>query len=443
MKNYFNILRILFLITFMLILSCDNGLLGEGFQDSPNATGDAPSANLLGTAELAAMMTVESDNSRYSGIVSNYITGVQNQWAGINSYVFSPNDFDRTWNNMYTKGIKPTRLVKSKAIASGNDEMLGSAQLLEAYFLLEIASNWGDVPNTEAFVEGVLNPSYDSQLSVIQAAINLLDEAIVNGGSGNTYFNDGIGGTSTTSSISQLANSLKARAYLLLGDYPNAHVAASNGIQNASGDLFGNHDANVPAASNAYYQFLVVQRPQNIAPTGTYLEAMLNPANVTVSRSLVTPGDVDRYNFYFTSPTLFNTVDGIFAAGASSSIISYKETKLIEAEALYRDSQETQARVALNEVRDALASEFGGAFPHSTATGLTLLNHILEEKYISIFPSAHTFHDLTRTDNMLGVSLKVGTQLPERFLYTQDEMNSNSNIPNPIPDLFTPTPINN
>lgn len=31
---------------------------------------------------------------------------------------------------------------------------------------------------------------------------------------------------------------------------------------------------------------------------------------------------------------------------------------------------------------------------------------------------------------------------PQRLLYPQDEINANSNIPSPIPDIFTPTPIN-
>lgn len=444
MKKYFNIIIVATIfIALLFTISCDNGLDGQGFIDDPTNTSTAPTANILGIVKLNSIYFAESDQSRYAGIYSNYISGVANQWVGINNYVYTPGDFDGLWAAAYVDGIKPARIAQSQGADEDDLEMVGTAQMFEALFLIEAAASWGDVPNTEAVdASNFPFPNYDSQLSVIQSAIALLNSAISNAGSSDKYINDGIGGITSNSTVGQIANSLKARAYMLIRDYSNAITSAQNGIQNNGDGMIAGHDLGIPDANNLYFQFLTIQRVGDTSPEGSYLEAMLNSTNASVSRSLDTPGDIDRYDFYYNSDIEFNTTDGVFAGGASMPIVSYYETKLVLAEALHRNSQEGAARNTLNEVRDALAAEFGGSFPHSTASGGSLLTHILEEKYISIFPSPQTFHDLARTDNALGVALKTGAVFPERFLYPQDEIDSNENAPNPIPDVFVPTPIN-
>ncbi|WP_235299248.1 hypothetical protein [Portibacter marinus] len=48
--------------------------------------------------------------------------------------------------------------------------------------------------------------------------------------------------------------------------------------------------------------------------------------------------------------------------------------------------------------------------------------------------------------NEIGVRVPVqpnmGSELPQRFLYPQSEIDRNTSVPNPIPGLFTPTDIN-
>ena len=76
-----------------------------------------------------------------------------------------------------------------------------------------------------------------------------------------------------------------------------------------------------------------------------------------------------------------------------------------------------------------------------------LLREIIEEKYVSTFGTLVTFDDARRirkTDSDIAVPIPInsGSTYPERFLIAQEEINGNSNAPSPIPDLFTPTPIN-
>jgi len=75
-----------------------------------------------------------------------------------------------------------------------------------------------------------------------------------------------------------------------------------------------------------------------------------------------------------------------------------------------------------------------------------LLREILEERYVSFFGQIEGFNDMRRTQNEVLVRVPVlpnsGTQLPQRFLYPQSEIDRNSSTPGPIPGLFVRTPVN-
>jgi hypothetical protein len=75
-----------------------------------------------------------------------------------------------------------------------------------------------------------------------------------------------------------------------------------------------------------------------------------------------------------------------------------------------------------------------------------LLREILEERYVSFFGQIEGFNDMRRTQNDTAVRVPVapntGTQLPQRFLYPQSEIDRNSSTPTPIPGLFTRTALN-
>jgi len=75
-------------------------------------------------------------------------------------------------------------------------------------------------------------------------------------------------------------------------------------------------------------------------------------------------------------------------------------------------------------------------------TGDTLLEQILEEKYITLVGEIVTFHDLRRTRNFIGVPNKTtgstgASDFPQRFLYPQSEVDTNSNVPSPLPEFFS------
>ncbi|MEO5967290.1 MAG: hypothetical protein ABIP68_04640, partial [Ferruginibacter sp.] len=72
-----------------------------------------------------------------------------------------------------------------------------------------------------------------------------------------------------------------------------------------------------------------------------------------------------------------------------------------------------------------------------------LLTEILKEKYVTLIGQIEQFNDVRRTKNFLAIPPVRGTELPQRFLYAQDEINTNPNTPIlTTADLFRPTPAN-
>lgn len=439
MKTIYKIFPLFFIG--ILLTSCDGLVWEENYQDDPNTSTSVPTLNLISQAELTAIYLNESDASRYAGIASNYISGVQNQWSGYESYTFTPGDFDRLWSNIYVEGIKQARDAKIQAAEELDDDAIATANFLEAYFLGELAASYNNIPDSEAITLNNFNPIYDSQSSVFDHVQQLLDEVISLGNTSTIYITDSNGGTASSSTLGTLAHSLKARYYLIAKDYPRALTEAQMGISDVDGALFGTHnDKN--GAQNLWFHFTFTARQGDTSPKNAYLQDLLRSAN-GASRLLVTPGETERTAFYFRPNENYNLrPGGIFDKIASLPIIGWHETKLILAEAAYRTGNEGLARTTLNEVRTALATQYGSSFPDSVASGNMLLLHILEEKYITLYPSAQTWHDLTRTNNALGIRVKTGTELPQRFIYPQSEVDANVNVPSPLPGLFVATNVN-
>jgi len=196
---------------------------------------------------------------------------------------------------------------------------------------------------------------------------------------------------------------------------------------------------------------------------GAYAFSLLNP-NDGNYRGNAKTDESERVSHYylFDDGDTYGTVDpnwkdGMFTPSSEFPLVTYVENELILAECYARTGNSAMALDHLNNARAAHAAKYGTAYDDyvtadfdaggmANIAGQTadesLLMEIMEEKYLSMYGQIEIFTDLRRTDNMLGIPANTGTNIPERFLYTQDEINSNSNVPSPIPGLFDPTPIN-
>ncbi len=418
----------------ILISSCTD--YSEGINTNPNRFTEISHPLILPQVGLEVIKASHSDMARMSGMFTDQFTGSDRQYTAIDIYDVTALDFDNSWKNLYYEGITQAQVVEESAKKTGDKLSIGVAKLLKALLYGEAASLYGNIPFSEAIKAS--NPKYDKQKEVLKGVQTILNEAILQVGDAkvtspllkikNVFVNN-------DASFKKIANSLKARYYLVAKDYENAFKYAKMGISLPSEDLLSSHST-ASGKENMMYQFQK-QRGGYLTVKGSTLQKLLDG---TKPRLLNTPGDSKRRAVYFDGNKINISDKGYYGASASGKIITFVETKLIEAEAAARTGKD--ALTPFNSVRTHLATLYGGSFPNSTATGNELIKQILEEKYISLIGSNQIFNDIRRTNNLISVKVKgTGGKLPERFLYPQQEKDSNKNFPGLV-DLYEKTEVN-
>ena len=432
----------IFLISVSLInVSCEG--YTEGLNKDPNNFNSAPAELIVGQAQLGWMQLATSNSARYAGIFMNHFSGEDRQYLTVNNYSTTAADYDDTWEDAYVRGIAQAKFTQQLANDAGNVKLAAIAKIAEAATFGEMAALFGDIPFTEAAdPDNYPTPMYDGQAAVLAGVQNMLSDAIANLGNDPASLYAG-NRMSSTATWKEVAYSLKARYYLIAKDYGNALTNARLGIDSPAKSLVTLHTTSTDT-ENLYYQFTVDERDGYLGATGSHLVNLLS--GVT-PRLIATPGDANRYNSYFAangSNVILNVSNsGYFAETASMNLISYEEVKLIEAEAANRTGDPGDV-AAFNEIRAHLATTYGGSFPAtaSASGSAALLNEILEEKYITLVGELQPFHDVRRTNNALNIPAKIGSVIPQRFIYPQVEIDTNPNVPSPLPTLFDKTPIN-
>ncbi len=441
--------------------SCEK--LVEGYDEDPNNPTDAPASLMIEGVETANAFLHEGDLARTSGMWSRYFTGSGRQYVSYETYDVTSGDFNDSWTDIYYNVVAQARIVQRKASAAGEKGLAGVAQIYEAHSMGTAVALWGDVPYSEAAdAELFPSPKYDSRAEIYASLQNLLDEAITNV--------DGIGSEyaviTQLGSWKEVAYSLKARYYLHTGEYANAIAAAEMGISSAGNSWSARH-FNVGSTNswNTYYSFLDWYRGGYMTADASYLYGLLKEGNVDYRGNSKTD-EAGRLAWFFDDTGACagyiygeivdpNWCDGAFSFDASFPLFTYAENQLILAEAKTRGNQDADALTHLNNVRayndatygasagayasyDMADFEVGGMMHNGTSANSSLLEEVLEEKYVSMCGQIEGFTDLRRTDNLIGVPPTKGTTIPERFLYPQSEINSNPSTPSPIPGLFDP-----
>ncbi|MBM3400370.1 MAG: RagB/SusD family nutrient uptake outer membrane protein [Bacteroidetes bacterium] len=407
-------------------------------KENPGQFSDSDPVLMISGAQLANVLVNEGEAARMAGIFAGHHVGFDRQFVSYNDYVVNAGDFNNPWSNIYTEGVAQCRIIRAKAAKANNKQLNAVACITEANLLLTASALWGDIPNTEACVDGISSPKFDKMTAVHNAAIALLDSALVYGANHANYSGAYVG----NHNWAQVANTLRARAYLHMKDYTKAAAAAANGIA-AGKDLLANHSQATPGAWNLYYDFLDWNRSGYISASGSHMEKLLDSS--AIFRNNAKTDESDRYAYYFNDAgytPLDPNWDGIFGATANFPIVSYVENKLILAECAIRNNDATTAIGHLNSVRSDNATNIGGQYddyvigdfgPGQMVPGTTVNNaiskEILVEKYVSLYGQIEPWCDLRRTKNEIGVTPNKGNQLPQRFLVPQDEINANKNAP--------------
>ncbi|MBD2757783.1 SusD/RagB family nutrient-binding outer membrane lipoprotein [Spirosoma validum] len=470
MKKWFSYTLIIAFLTINGLSSCQRLFVEPNIQSNPNAVTDVDVATLLAGTLLGVSFLHEDTDVRIASIWAGELNGLSRAHQGFAQYIVSSQSF--TWSPLYPVGSQ-ARLIQTKADAVGDKWTKGVGQVLEALVIAKATALYGDVPYSQAFNDVTYpTPVFDKQADVYAALQTTLDNAISNlsASTGLAFSTQDFIYKGDVTKWKAAANTLKARLYLHTGDYAKAIASASQGISSTAGDALIPHGTSLGVDLNQNYDFFRVNRAGDTGFDGAYLPKLLQSR---IQSANTKTDETALYNHYIkvgitaTGSLDPNTVDGAFTASAPHPILTYYENQLIIAESQARLGVTDNALAALNTVRAGLATGYvnGKSLPASGrkydaytlddfgTTGLAnptrlasvqtaLLYEIISQRYVLLLMQYEAFNDYRRLAKatpvvQLPIPLYTGTQKPQRFIYPQGEINTNPNVPNPLPDQFT------
>ncbi|SHG35044.1 Starch-binding associating with outer membrane [Flavobacterium segetis] len=474
MKNFrifFPIVTLFMLYTFN---SCSDSFDDKDIKSNPNAVTDVDVKTLLSGTILGVAFVHEDTDVRIASMWAGELTGLSRAHLGFGQYIVSSQTFN--WNNLYPIGNQ-ARLIQIKADVLGDKWTKGVGQVLEALVITKATSLYGDVPYSQAFDRDKFpTPIFDKQIDVYNALQITLDKAIVNLSepSGLAFGANDFIYQGNVNKWKALANTLKARLYLHTKNYPQAIASANFGIQNSAADGLIPHGTSQGQNTNQNYDFFRVSRAGDTGFENSFLKTLMQ-SRINSFNSKT--NETALYNHYIkvgiTAPNNLdpNTADGAFTADAPHPIITFYENQLIAAESQARLGNLDDALTALNKVRATLATGYLNGKTFSTInrkydayvledfnfSGLAnptnlpteqkaLLYEIISQRYIIFLMQYEAFNDYRRLASALPVvqlpiNLATGTVKPQRFIYPQQEINTNPNVPKPIPTQFSEVSI--
>ncbi|MFB0937618.1 MAG: SusD/RagB family nutrient-binding outer membrane lipoprotein [Urechidicola sp.] len=462
---------ILLFLTVILTQSCSE--LVEDLNNDPNNQTQSAYQTILTGAEVGNILFQSGENARRAGIFAGQYTGVDRQHLGFDQYSVTTSDFDALWNDGFIDALRNAIVTEEAAINENIGAVtIGITQVLQSQAFGTLTSLYGDIPFDEVVNDEFQNPMFENQSEVYSKIQTLLDNAISNlqqdtgrPATGSDIYFDG-----NPQAWIESAYTLKARFYMHVKDYPNAYTAAQNGISSLNNSMNGPHGT-AAEDSNLNYQFFAIEVRQSDLIVSNFMSGLMDPTSPSYRGNTKT-NESGRNGYYFITNSLGvqpNITNGYAAQSAPSALITYQENLLILAEAGFRANGFSVGLSHLNDFRAFMATggyltnvnnsdilydaydatDFASAGIENLdgiSTDNALLREILQERYITLFGQIEVFNDTRRTEIESIVRVPItpnnGSVLPQRFLYPQSEIDRNSNTPNPIPNFFDKTPIN-
>jgi hypothetical protein len=465
--------KILLFFLIIIFMGCEE--LVDGVDKNPNAlTADQiVASSVLPGAQVANVLVQCGHLMRISGLYSGQFAAYQSLYLNIYSYNLTAEESISTWERAYVNALPQLRFIQDQA--AGDGLLTGIAKVLEANLMGTVASYHGNVPYSQAVNNEFPDPVFDSQVSIFNSLIQLLDSGIadLNSGGSRSLGEDIYFGGDAEKWIAA-ANTLKARFYMYLRNYSSAYSAAQNGISDPADDLLyrPTGEDGVAGTKNTFWEIVNGSRAGDMGSRNAFMESLLDPNNAD-SRNHAKTDETARANYYTISDNSASANLGVINENEPMPIITFRENHLILAEAGFRSQGASVGLQRLNEFRCYLSnggwinSNFSGdplryeAFviedfaaggienPDNIDRDRALLREILEEKYVSGYMSFLPFDDIRRWrkgDSDIAPAVPRNTPtasaLPERLPYSSNELTSNANAPNPEPGIFAKTEVN-
>ena len=451
-------------------------MLNEGINDNPNdITIEAIQAqSFLTGAQLGNIQVQVGHLQRISALWTGQLLGFQSSYLSLSRFNITTAESNGTWNRAYQSVLSQLRTIQEKAIS--NPQLLAITWIMEAHTIGTMASLFGDVPYREAATPSISEPRFDPQAQVFSDLQALLDQAILEleNLEDELFISEDIYFAGNVAKWVETAWTLKARYFLQSRAYAEAYAASQNGISQADHDLLfvPINDSNTDN-KNLFWQLAAGSRAGDIGNLKSdqisFLLRMLSDT-ASVSRIHGKTKEEARFEFYVINDSDADANQGVAADIQPMPMVTFAENTLIAAESAARTIGFQQGLDHLNEWRLWLSS--GEAFPILNPSAellyapldvddfeedgfenldnidpqTALLREIIEERYISGFGTWMPFNDARRLrdrepDISVPFPLEGGDCFPQRFQYSANELDANSNSP-ADPGLCSTTSVN-
>lgn len=428
---------------------------------NPNAAEEPPIAGLLANTTYNTAYNVFSA-SNFTSYYTQYLSSPN---TGSDVDIYNTVDPSGTWYGFYNI-MTDLYDMKRFATAKGLHAYVGVADILMALHLNMATNLWGDIPYTQAFV-GVKNltPQFDNQKALFDTAMQLLNDGITAFGLATEgdlpSANDFIHGGSNKAWI-KTAHTIKARMLTQLTKTQQYSAdAVLTELQAAYSSNSDDAQVSTFAVRNPWAQVAVNNAGLNL--DGWLSSYFINATDGAIYGAfdprLPKTASLTRYNDYrgtqngagrvgtgTENKESYLPVDGWYSSDNSPlQIITYSECQFMQAEALFRKGDKSDALQAyLNGIKanmqkmgiadTAIARYTSDTSVNASADNLTL-QKILKEKYVACFLSPVTWDDMRRNDyNYKGFSLPLNASLStfiRRLSYPVNESSANSShVPN-------------
>jgi hypothetical protein len=466
-KNKISSTFLLLLVISILTTGCKKYF---DLNENPNLAQNPPINAMLSTAT----QKVALNNYRFANFNNYYAQYLASASADGASDTYQITNNTTAWDNAYY-AMADLYDMMEKAKNLDAKEHLGVAQLLMVINLNYVTDTWGSVPYSKAFgLDGNLSPQYDSEESLYQASINLINQSIANlsitttpikldansdllhGGQRALWLKTAYGikarllnkiskkstynpnDVITAINNAYSSNNDEAKMSIYTGINPWAQLAVNNAgnlldgwlsenfINHMNGTTYGLFDPRLPKITDAitvagYAPYIGTRNGQGNRP-GTGANTIHNENYISLSSPLT-----DK-----TSP-LF--------------ILTYAEVKFIEAEAQFRIGTTASKITAYNaylsgiranmeklNVAEADILNYLNAPQVNVGANNLTLKLIFKEKYAALYLSPESWNDLRRFDyNYKDFLMPLGAQLPtfiRRVAYPASERSKNgTNVP--------------
>lgn len=455
-KIFFNILIILFVL--ISLSGCKKYL---DLNTNPNTVNEPPINGLLAYTTFNTGI----NQFRTGYFTSYYVQYIAAPSPGGATDTYQEADYGSAWGNRYQTMANISDMEKL-GLKQGSSEHVGVAKILMAINLSGTVDAWGNVPYSQAFTGETLTPSYDDGQALYTRIFQLLDEGVAELKKTDSKLHLDPGSDLIhAGSIEKWIKTAYALQARLLNHYSKRQDYDPNKVLSALASAYTSNDDDAevknfkernPWADVALSDSLLVvdawiseqfidhmngktygvfdprlPKMASTTETGTYV-GTVNGAGRNGGAHATQDESRLRMRTYYAAPQ------------APLFIITYPETKFIEAEAAFRAGNSSRAYTAYLEGIRSHMDKLGVAAADRDAylanpavavgSGALTLDLIMKEKYVVMYLNPEAWVDARRYDyKYKDFTLPVNAALPEfirRVAYPSSETSRNrANVP--------------